>query len=117
MCDNNMFLRILKITFGTYALILFLSILISLYADKFYTTEKILLYSISTNEEISGEFTLGNGKISTQEYVTAYKINDDGSKEYYKMPREKTKIYEILKQDEQAYAEVTSNGWGCNCRS
>ena len=28
------------------------------------------------------------------------------------MPREKTIIYETLKQDEQAYAEVTSNGWG-----
>lgn len=76
------------------------------------TTRKVLLYSINTDEDISGRFIIGNGMISTKEYVTAYEINDDGGKKYYKMPREKTIIYDTLKQDEQAYAEVTSNGWG-----
>lgn len=46
------------------------------------------------------------------QYYMFTNLLDDGGKKYYKMPREKTIVYDTLKQDEQAYAEVTSNGWG-----
>lgn len=69
-------------------------------------TEEVKLYSISTDKEYEGSFVLGSGSIDSQEYITAYRITEDGGKKYFKMNRDKVTIYDTLNNDEQAYAEI-----------
>lgn len=76
------------------------------------TTEEVQLYSISTDKEYEGSFVLGSGSIGSQEYITAYQITEDGGKKYFKMNRDKVTIYDILNNDEQAYAEIKKTSLG-----
>ena len=69
-------------------------------------TEEVQLYSISTDKEYEGSFVLGTGSIDSREYITAYQVTEDGGKKYFKMDREKTTIYETLRENEQAYAVI-----------
>lgn len=69
-------------------------------------TEEVKLYSISTDKEYEGSFVLGSGSIDSQEYITAYRITEDGGKKYFKMNRDKVTIYDTLNNDEQAYAVI-----------
>ena len=70
------------------------------------TTEEVQLYSISTDKEYEGSFVLGSGNIDSQEYITAYRVTEDGGKKYFKMNRDKVTIYDTLNNDEQAYAMI-----------
>ncbi len=70
------------------------------------TTEEVQLYSISTDKEYEGSFVLGSGSIDSQEYITAYRVTEDGGKKYFKMNRDKVTIYDTLNNDEQAYAMI-----------
>ena len=70
------------------------------------TTEEVQLYSISTDKEYEGSFVLGSGNIDSQEYITAYRVTEDGGKKYFKMNRDKVTIYDTLNNDEQAYAVI-----------
>lgn len=76
------------------------------------TTEEIQLYSISTDKEYEGSFVLGSGSIDSQEYITAYRVTEDGGKKYFKMNRDKVTIYETLNNDEQAYAVIKKASLG-----
>lgn len=69
-------------------------------------TEEVKLYSISTDKEYEGSFVLGSGSIDSQEYITAYRITEDGGKKYFKMNRDRVTIYDTLNNDEQAYAVI-----------
>jgi hypothetical protein len=69
-------------------------------------TEEVKLYSISTDKEYEGSFVLGSGSIDSQEYITAYRITEDGGKKYFKMNRDKVTIYDTLNNDEQAYVVI-----------
>lgn len=69
-------------------------------------TEEVKLYSISTDKEYEGSFVLGSGSIDSQEYITAYRVTEDGGKKYFKMNRDKVTIYDTLNNDEQAYAVI-----------
>lgn len=75
-------------------------------------TEEVKLYSISTDKEYEGSFVLGSGSIDSQEYITAYRITEDGGKKYFKMNRDKVTIYETLNNDEQAYAVIKKASLG-----
>lgn len=75
-------------------------------------TEEVKLYSISTDKEYEGSFVLGSGSIDSQEYITAYRITEDGGKKYFKMNRDKVTIYDTLNNDEQAYAEIKRTSLG-----
>ena len=76
------------------------------------TTEEVQLYSISTDKEYEGSFVLGSGNIDSQEYITAYRITEDGGKKYFKMNRDKVTIYDTLNNDEQAYAVIKKTSLG-----
>lgn len=76
------------------------------------TTEEIQLYSISTDKEYEGSFVLGSGSIDSQEYITAYRVTEDGGKKYFKTNRDKVTIYETLNNDEQAYAVIKKASLG-----
>lgn len=76
------------------------------------TTEEVQLYSISTDKEYEGSFVLGSGSIDSQEYITAYRVTEDGGKKYFKMNRDKVTIYETLNNDEQAYAVIKKASLG-----
>lgn len=69
-------------------------------------TEEVKLYSISTDKEYEGSFVLGTGSIDSQEYITAYRVTEDGGKKHFKMNRDKVTIYDTLNNDEQAYAVI-----------
>lgn len=75
-------------------------------------TEEVKLYSISTDKEYEGSFVLGSGSIGSQEYITAYRVTEDGGKKYFKMNRDKVIIYETLNNDEQAYAVIKKASLG-----
>lgn len=81
------------------------------------THEEIIpLYSISTEEQYSGayhgSFIYGVAHINSKEYIVTYRILDDGGKQYYKINREDTIIYDTLEPDEQAYVKVEINNIG-----
>lgn len=75
-------------------------------------TEEVKLYSISTDKEYEGSFVLGTGNIDSREYITAYRVTEDGGKKYFKMNRDKVTIYETLNNDEQAYAVIKKASLG-----
>lgn len=78
-------------------------------AQNTQITERIELASINVKSDIKGSFVLGFGEVERQGYYAAYRINKDGSKSYYKMDMEMTKIYDTLEPDESAYAIVKKN--------
>lgn len=78
-------------------------------AQNTQITERIELASINVKSDIKGSFILGFGEVERQGYYAAYRINKDGSKSYYKMDMEMTKIYDTLEPDESAYAIVKKN--------
>ena len=110
MNKDNIFILVMRIIFG----IMYIAILAALIWEivqvnkEFFkeTTEEVQLYSISTDKEYEGSFVLGSGSIDSQEYITAYRITEDGGKKYFKMNRDKVTIYDTLNNDEQAYAMI-----------
>ena len=73
--------------------------------------EKIELYSIETADKISGHFyCMGRGTIDEIDYYCCYRKTDDGGMTYYKFEMDKTTIYESLKEGNQAYVEVVTDG-------
>lgn len=110
MNKDNIFILVMRIIFG----IMYIAIVAALIWEivqvnkEFFkeTTEEVQLYSISTDKEYEGSFVLGSGSIDSQEYITAYRITEDGGKKYFKMNRDKVTIYDTLNNDEQAYAEI-----------
>ncbi|MCI8364935.1 MAG: hypothetical protein HFG34_08305 [Eubacterium sp.] len=90
-------------------------ILTLVYCSKFIKqqkTECFNLISINFSEDLKGDFVLGTGSIKQNKYFIAYKENEDGSKKYYKMSVDQTKIYDTLEEGSTAYAEVDKNGLG-----
>lgn len=81
-------------------------------AENNTSTEIIPLAAIETKSDIAGRFYLGHANIEETPYYYCYRVNKDSSKELYKMPMDKTKIYETLSPDKQAYAEETRNDLG-----
>lgn len=75
-------------------------------------TETILLQSINATTRVSGSFTYGIGTINQKDYYVTYQVLEDGGKQIYKMPAEKTVIYETLESGSQAYVEEDVNGYG-----
>lgn len=53
-----------------------------------------------------GSFILGSGEIKNKQYYIAYKVLEDGGKQVFKMPIEKTVIYDTLDSGSGAYAEI-----------
>lgn len=110
MNKDNIFILVMRIIFG----IMYIAIVAALIWEivqvnkEFFkeTTEEVQLYSISTDKEYEGSFVLGSGSIDSQEYITAYRITEDGGKKYFKMNRDKVTIYDTLNNDEQAYAMI-----------
>lgn len=110
MNKDNIFILVMRIIFG----IMYIAIVAALIweivqVNKGFskeTTEEVQLYSISTDKEYEGSFVLGSGSIDSQEYITAYRITEDGGKKYFKMNRDKVTIYDTLNNDEQAYAVI-----------
>lgn len=110
MNKDNIFILVMRIIFG----IMYIAIVAALIWEivqvnkEFFkeTTEEVQLYSISTDKEYEGSFVLGSGSIDSQEYITAYRITEDGGKKYFKMNRDKVTIYDTLNNDEQAYAVI-----------
>lgn len=110
MNNDKIFILVMRIIFG----IMYIAIVAALIWEivqvnkEFFkeTTEEVQLYSISTDKEYEGSFVLGSGSIESQEYITAYRITEDGGKKYFKMNRDKVTIYDTLNNDEQAYAEI-----------
>jgi hypothetical protein len=110
MNNDKIFILVMRIIFG----IMYIAIVAALIWEivqvnkEFFkeTTEEVQLYSISTDKEYEGSFVLGSGSIDSQEYITAYRITEDGGKKYFKMNRDKVTIYDTLNNDEQAYAEI-----------
>lgn len=110
MNKDNIFILVMRIIFG----IMYIAIVAALIwgivpvNKEFFkeTTEEVQLYSISTDKEYEGSFVLGSGSIDSQEYITAYRITEDGGKKYFKMNRDKVTIYDTLSNDEQAYAVI-----------
>lgn len=110
MNKDNIFILVMRIIFG----IMYIAIVAALIWEivqvnkEFFkeTTEEVQLYSISTDKEYEGSFVLGSGSIGSQEYITAYRITEDGGKKYFKMNRDKVTIYDTLNNDEQAYAMI-----------
>lgn len=110
MNKDNIFILVMRIIFG----IMYIAIVAALIweivqVNKDFskeTTEEVQLYSISTDKEYEGSFVLGSGSIDSQEYITAYRITEDGGKKYFKMNRDKVTIYDTLNNDEQAYAVI-----------
>lgn len=111
MNKDNIFILVMRIIFG----IMYIAIVAALIWEivqvnkEFFkeTTEEVQLYSISTDKEYEGSFVLGSGSIDSQEYITAYRITEDGGKKYFKMNRDKVTIYDTLNNDEQAYAMIS----------
>lgn len=109
MNKDNIFILVMRIIFG----IMYIAIVAALIweivqVNKGFskeTTEEVQLYS-STDKEYEGSFVLGSGSIDSQEYITAYRITEDGGKKYFKMNRDKVTIYDTLNNDEQAYAVI-----------
>lgn len=110
MNKDNIFILVMRIIFG----IMYIAIVAALIweivqVNKGFlkeTTEEVQLYSISTDKEYEGSFVLGSGSIDSQEYITAYRVTEDGGKKYFKMNRDKVTIYDTLNNDEQAYAVI-----------
>lgn len=110
MNKDKIFILVMRIIFG----IMYIAIVAALIWEivqvnkEFFkeTTEEVQLYSISTDKEYEGSFVLGSGSIDSQEYITAYRITEDGGKKYFKMNRDKVTIYDTLNNDEQAYAMI-----------
>ena len=110
MNNDKIFILVMRIIFG----IMYIAIVAALIWEivqvnkEFFkeTTEEVQLYSISTDKEYEGSFVLGSGSIDSQEYITAYRITEDGGKKYFKMNRDKVTIYDTLNNDEQAYAVI-----------
>lgn len=110
MNKDNIFILVMRIIFG----IMYIAIVAALIweivqVNKDFskeTTEEVQLYSISTDKEYEGSFVLGSGSIDSQEYITAYRVTEDGGKKYFKMNRDKVTIYDTLNNDEQAYAVI-----------
>lgn len=74
-------------------------------------SERIELYSIETADKISGKFYyMGRGTINEIDYYCCYRKTDDGGMKYYKFEMDMTTIYESLKEGDQAYVEVITNG-------
>lgn len=74
-------------------------------------SERIELYSIETADKISGKFyRMGRGTINEIDYYCCYRKTDDGGMKYYKFEMDMTTIYESLKEGDQAYVEVITNG-------
>lgn len=116
MNKDNIFILVMRIIFG----IMYIAIVAALIWEivqvnkEFFkeTTEEVQLYSISTDKEYEGSFVLGSGSIDSQEYITAYRITEDGGKKYFKMNRDKVTIYDTLNNDEQAYAMIKKASLG-----
>ncbi len=110
MNKDKIFILVMHIIFG----IMYIAIVAALIwgivqvNKEFFkeTTEEVQLYSISTDKEYEGSFVLGSGNIDSQEYITAYRVTEDGGKKYFKMNRDKVTIYDTLNNDEQAYAVI-----------
>lgn len=69
------------------------------------------LYSVDTGDKVSGNFSLGYGRIEEEDYYCCYQILEDGGKKYYKFEMDKTTVYETLDSGEQAYVDVIKNGF------
>lgn len=93
------------ITMGLGLLFLIKSFII-LTVDKEQLIEHINLSSFDMPGGSKENFILGirNG---WRTCFIAYKVNEDGSKEYYKMPVSKTRIFDILDKGDTAHAEIT----------
>jgi len=84
------------------------------------TTDTVRLASINYSSEIKGSiresFVIGsgyeNGRIEEEQYYVAYRVLDDGGKKLYKMKADISIIYDTLEADDEAYAEVDTNGLG-----
>lgn len=110
MNKDKTFILVMRIIFGImYIAIVAVLIREIVQVNKGFlkeTTEEVQLYSISTDKEYEGSFVLGSGSIDSQEYITAYRVTEDGGKKYFKMNRDKVTIYDTLNNDEQAYAVI-----------
>lgn len=72
----------------------------------------VLLQSVAVTSQTEGGFFLGCGSVSGEEYYVCYEVLDDGGLKLKKIAAKNTIIYQSLEADEQAYAEITVDGWG-----
>lgn len=73
--------------------------------------EKTEIISINLSDNTEGSFVLGIETVKDKKYYVAYKILKDGGKKLVKMPIDKSIIYDILEEDENAYIEDITNGF------
>lgn len=76
------------------------------------TTTTKSLASVDYANGINGTFCLGYSSISEKQYYIAYEILEDDGKKLFKMPVDKTTIYDTLIVDSQAYVEIDENDFG-----
>ena len=75
-------------------------------------TNVVHVAAIKTKNDIEGHIYLRAGSVKEESYYYCYKVNDDGSKELYKIKMDTTKVYETLKQNDQPYVEEIRDGLG-----
>ena len=80
--------------------------------SKQYEIRTVHLQSIAVTSQTEGGFFLGFGSVGGEEYYVCYEVLDDGGLKLRKIAATNTVIYQTLDDGEQAYAEVTINGWG-----
>lgn len=76
------------------------------------TTETSSILSIAYRENVSGQFVLGTGMVSGQEYYTCYERLEDGGIVLLKLNAETTVIYQSLNEGEEAYVEKEVTKYG-----
>ena len=79
--------------------------------NKITTTTKELI-SLDINSEVNGRFILGGGRINEKQCYCAYEMLEDEGKKLFKMDAAVTVIYDKLDENDMAYAEIDTNGWG-----
>ena len=102
-----------------FALILFFSIILLNIAKNDFiepaqeiSTETVPLRAINLGNQASGSFVFGCGSLGNENYYVCYEVLEDGGLKLTKYKTSVTIIYETLKENETAYAEVSINGHG-----
>lgn len=76
------------------------------------TVQTIELKSIDYMSQKEGHFSLGWGRVNEIDYYGCYEVLEDGGIKLRKLKSDITTIYQTLKENETAYAEITTSGWG-----
>ena len=79
---------------------------------KEISTETVQLRTINLDNQTSGPFVFGCGSLKNNSYYACYEVLEDGGLKLAQYPTSVTIIYETLKENETAYAEVSVNGLG-----